>query len=66
MSKVTDKNRDKIIQKYIHATLDSMDFQALWDFAYDGIASNVQSYSNEELTEEILNNFPEILEKKKK
>ena len=64
MIKITDKNRQQIIYDYAQITLDSMDFQQLWDYAHSGIVGNLENYTNAELQEEIEQTFPEILENK--
>ena len=64
MTKVTDDNRRKIIFDYAEMTLDSMDFQELWDYAHSGMMANLENYTNAELQEEIEQVFPEILENK--
>ena len=60
--KITDNNRAEIIQTYTKSTIDCMDFQQLWDYAYDGVVNNLSKYTNEELEKEIGEFSPEILE----
>jgi hypothetical protein len=60
--KVTDNNRTEIIQTYTQSTIDCMDFQQLWEYAYDGVMNNLNKYTNEELEKEIGEFSPEILE----
>ena len=62
MTKVTDNNRAEIIQAYTQSTIDCMDFQQLWDYAYDGIVNNLKEYTNEQLENEISDYYPDLLE----
>lgn len=62
MIKVTDKNRDEIIDKYAEYLLDGMDFQELWELAYNHIHDSKELMDNEPLEQEILDYYPEILE----
>jgi hypothetical protein len=39
-----------------------MDFQSLWEFAYNSIRDSKDLMSNESLEDEILEYYPEILE----
>lgn len=61
MIKVTDKNRDDIIDKYATYVLDSMKFQEIWDLAYESICNSKDLMDNESLENEILETYPEIL-----
>lgn len=62
MIKVTDKNREQIIDTYASYVIDNMDFQSLWEFARDGIVKNLKEYTTEQLEGEIKEYYPEILE----
>ena len=64
MAKITDNNRTELIDKYTKNTIDCMDFQQLWEYAYDGVVKNLNNYSNDELEKEITEFFPELLETK--
>lgn len=59
---VTDKNRDDIIDKYATYLLDSMDFQAVWELAYESIYNSKDLMDNEPLEQEILDCYPEVLD----
>ena len=61
MITVTDKNRDDTIRVYASSILDSMDFQALWDFAYEQLVESKDIMDNEPLENEIKEFYPEIL-----
>jgi hypothetical protein len=60
---VTDKNREDILDIYSESILDGMDFQSLWELAYNSIRDSKDLMSNESLEDEILEYYPEILEK---
>jgi len=62
MIMVTDKNRDVIIESYSSRLLDDMDFDTLYAFAYEQLVESKQTVTNEDLENEILGYFPEILE----
>lgn len=62
MIMVTDKNREEILDKYSEYILDGMDFQSLWELAYDSIRNSKDLMENEALENEILELYPEILE----
>jgi hypothetical protein len=59
---VTDKNREKIIEQYTQYLLDNMDFQSLWELAYDSIRNSKDLMENEALESEILELYPSVLE----
>ena len=53
INKVTDKNREEYIAKYAEDSVDSLDFSALWEYAYGGVYENLKKYTNEELEKEM-------------
>jgi hypothetical protein len=59
---VTDKNREDILDNYCGYLLDNMDFQTLWEFAYNSIRDSKDLMDNVALENEILEYYPEILE----
>lgn len=59
---VTDKNRDDIIDKYATYLLDSMDFQAVWELAYESIYNSKDLMDNKPLEDEIIDYYPNLLE----
>lgn len=63
MIQVTDKNREKILDQYAESVLDGMDFNSLWELAYNHIRDSKDIMENEALENEILELYPEILEK---
>jgi len=62
MIQVNDKNREKILDQYAESVLDGMDFQSLWELAYNNIRDSKDLMENEALENEILELYPEILE----
>lgn len=62
MIMVTDKNRNIITESYASRLLDDMDFDTLYAFAYEQLVECKQRTTNEDLENEILEYYPEILE----
>ena len=62
MIKVTDKNRDVIMDSYASRLLDDMDFDTLYSFAYDMLKNSKECLTNEQLTDQISDYYPDILE----
>lgn len=59
---VTDKNRQDITSVYCHRLLDDMDFDTLYSFAYDMLRDNKEGLTNEQLENQIVDYYPELLE----
>ena len=59
---VTDKNREQILDSYAKYILDGMDFNSLWELAYNHIRDSKDLMENEALENEILDYCPNILE----
>jgi hypothetical protein len=62
MITVTDKNREDIIRVYASRLLDDMDFDTLYSFAYDMLRDNKSGLTNEQLTNQIIEYYPDLLE----
>ena len=62
MIKVTDENRTVIMDSYASRVLDDMDFDALYTFAYDMLRDNKMGLTNEQLTDQITDYYPDLLE----
>lgn len=60
--KVTDKNRADIMDSYVSRLLDDMDFDTLYSFAYDMLRDNKSGLTNDQLTNQISDYYPDILE----
>jgi hypothetical protein len=59
---VDDKNRQDITSIYCHRLLDDMDFDTLYSFAYDMLKDNKSGLTNEQLTNQINDYYPDLLE----
>jgi hypothetical protein len=62
MIRITDKNRDVIIESYSSRLLDDMDFDTIYSFAYEQLVESKDLMDNEPLENEIMEYYPEILE----
>jgi hypothetical protein len=62
MIKVTDKNRDQIIEEYASQLIDNMDWDSLYSFAYEQLVQSKDLMDNKPLEDEILEYCPKILE----
>jgi len=60
--KVDDNNRVDITSVYCHRLLDDMDFDTLYSFAYSMLKDNKEGLTNEMLTNQIKDYYPDILE----
>lgn len=59
---VTDENREKITNIYCNRLLDDMDFDTLYNFAYQMLVDNKSGLTNKMLEEQIVDYYPDILE----
>ena len=59
---VDDKNREKITSIYCNRLLDDMDFDTLYNFAYDMLVDNKKGLTNKMLEDQISDYYPDILE----
>jgi len=55
-------NREELIQSYAFQIMDSMDMKTMEHFVMDTLTDNLNSYSDEELIEEIKEYNPELIE----
>ena len=62
MIKVTDENRDVIMDSYVSRILDDLDYDSLYSFAYDMLKDGKSGLSNNQLTDQIFDYCPDILE----
>lgn len=62
MLSVHDDNRDDIMSVYCHRLLDDMDFDTLYSFAYAMLKDNKSGLTNDQLKNEIVDYYPDILE----
>ena len=61
-SKMNDFNRDSLIQDYAQLIVEGMDMDTLVSFAYDTLVSNLESYTDTDLINEVKEYNPELLE----
>ena len=62
MIKVTDENRTVIMDRYVSRVLDDMEYNTLYSFAYDMLMDNKSGLTNDQLTNQISDYYPDILE----
>lgn len=62
MIKVTDTNRDNIIEEYVGQLIDGMDWDTLYAFAYEQLLESKGLMANHALESEILDYCPNLLE----
>ena len=55
-------NRDQLQEAYIESIIDGMDHKDLWQFVYDTIEKNLETYSDEEIKKEVEEYYPHLLE----
>lgn len=60
--KVDDNNREDITRVYCSRLLDDMDFSTLYCFAFDMLKDNKSGLTNEQLENQIVDYYPDILE----
>ena len=66
MTQITDNiiDRDELQDQYICSLIDTMSTQDLKRFMYDVINENLETYSLDEIIDEVEYNFPELLNSK--
>ena len=66
MTQTTDNiiDRDELQDQYICSLIDTMSTQDLKRFMYDVINENLETYSLNEIIDEVEYNFPELLNSK--
>ena len=55
-------DRDNLQNAYIESIIDGMDHKSMYQFVYDTIEQNLETYSVEELITEVEDYYPELLE----
>ena len=55
-------DRSELQQQLINSVIDGMDFKTMWSVLYDYMDESYDKYSDEELTEEVKEYYPELLE----
>jgi hypothetical protein len=61
---VNDSTREGLISTYAQAIVEDMDMKCLMQMAVETITNNLTSYTNEELEEEMIDNYDYLLEEK--
>ena len=59
---LTDMNHSELLDTYIETIIDGMDHKDLWQYVYDSLEQNFETYSEEELVTEVKEYYPHILE----
>jgi hypothetical protein len=59
---VTDKNRQEIMSTYCSRLLDDMDFDTLYNFAYQMLVNNKEGLTNKMLEDQISDYYPDLLD----
>ena len=59
---VDDKNREEITSIYCERLLDDMDFDTLYNFAYQMLMDNKSGLTNKMLEDQITDYYPDLLE----
>ena len=54
--------RDKLQEAYISRIVDTMDIKDLVQFAFDTLDEQMNEYTDEELTEQVKDTYPDLLE----
>ena len=54
-------DRDQLQNDYIESIIDGMDHKSMYQFVYDTIEQNLETYSDEELVTEVKDYYPELL-----
>jgi len=55
-------NRSELLDTYIETIIDGMDHKTMYQYVYDMLEQNFETYSEEELMEEVKEYYPHILE----
>ena len=64
MTQTTDNiiNRDELQDSYIRELIDGMDHKDMYQFVYDTIEHNLETYTVDELIEEVNDYDPQLLQ----
>jgi len=55
-------NRDELQSKLIYQMLDDMDLKTMYSVLYDYMSESYDKYSDEELTEEVQEYYPDLID----
>ena len=56
--------RQKLQDAYIERIIDGLDWGDLWQYAYDKLSEELGELTDEQLTNEVNNNYPDLVENK--
>ena len=62
LHQLQNMDRDQLQNDYIESIVDGMDHKDMWQFVYDMMEQNFESYSDEELVTEVKDYYPHLLE----
>ena len=54
-------DRDELQDNYIKEIIDSMDHKVMYQFVYDTIEQNLETYTVDELIDEVTDTYPNLL-----
>ena len=54
-------DRDQLQDDYIKEIIDGMDHKVMYQFVYDTIEQNLETYTVDELIDEVTDSFPDLL-----
>ncbi len=54
--------REKLQDAYIERIIEGLDWGDLWQYAYDKLSEEMDEYSDEGLTEQVKDTYPDLLE----
>ena len=55
-------NRSELLDTYIETIIDGMDHKTMYQYVYDMLEQNFETYSVDELIEEVEEYYPHLLE----
>ena len=55
-------DRQQLLETYIEEIIDGMDHKTMYQFVYDTMEQNLETYSDEELVTEVKDYYPHLLE----
>ena len=54
--------REQLQDAYIERIIDGLDWGDLWQYAYDKLSEELGELTDEQLTNEVNNNYPDLVE----
>ena len=59
--KMTNIDRDQLVEDYIQTLIENMDYKTMECFVYDSLKDNLATYNDEQLITEVKEYNPELL-----